>query len=368
MNTKQPTRILAVWLVLGLALPALRSEDEEEPVAIKMQDLPKDSKKPKAIKQASPIYPYAMSRAGVSGMVAIEFIIDKTGNVRNAYVIQSNNPWFERPALDAVLQWKFTPAEVGGRPVYTRVSQLIEFHLEPGGRDLEMWQVTKGKDHDQQQPEFQWETPPSPKMTMFPVYPFELLQAGTPGKVRISYIIGPRGRVVATKVIEATTPEFGAAVTAMIDGWEFKPAKRKDGTPGYARLATEYEFKPNGHGDVPVREEASQILRTLAKKPGDIATLRDLDRPLKPVAQRPPAYPSALMEAGVSGAAMIEFYVDKKGDAQLPRIVSATAPEFGYAAMQAIATWRFEPAKRRGKAVVVRAQIPLNFSATPAPQ
>ncbi len=357
MITKQHTRIGIALLAFGLFFPALRSEEtEKEPEAIRVKDLPKNSKKPKPIKLAAPNYPYAMSRAGVTGSVTIEFIIDKKGNVRNAYVVQSNNPWFERPALDAIGQWKYTPAEVDGRPVPVRANQFIEFNLP------ELWKVTKSKDHDQQSPEFQWETPPVPKMTMFPVYPFEFLQAGTPGKVRIVYIVGPQGRVVAAKIIKATAPEFGRAVTAMIDAWQFDPAKRKDGKPCYARLVIEYEFKPNRRGDVPVSDEASQILHSLEKKPDDIVNLEDLDRPLKPLAQRPPVYPSALEEARVSGAATIEFYVDKNGDAQLPRIVSSTAPEFGYAAVQAIATWRFEPAKRAGKTVVVRAQVPLDFS------
>jgi TonB family protein len=360
MITKQHPRISIALLAFGLVFPGLRSEEtKKETEVIRVQDLPKNSKKPKPIKFAAPNYPHAMSRAGVTGSVVIEFIIDKTGNVQNAHVVRSNNPWFERPALDAIRQWKYTPAEVDGRPVPSRANQIIEFNL-PG-----LWKVTKSKDHDQQSPEFQWETPPVPKMTMFPVYPFEPLQAGTPGKVRIAYIVGPQGRVVATKLVEATTPEFGAAVIAMIDAWHFDPARRKDGKPGYARLVIEYEFKPNGRGDVPVTDEASQILRTLEKKPGDIVNLKDVDQPLKPLAQRPPAYPSALEEARVSGAATIEFYVDKNGDAQLPRIVSSTAPEFGYAAVQAIATWRFEPAKRDGKPVVVRAQIPLDFSPAP---
>jgi hypothetical protein len=33
----------------------------------------------------------------------------------------------------------------------------------------------------------------------------------------------------------------------------------------------------------------------------------------------------------------------------LPRIVSASAPEFGYAAAQAVATWRFTRPERKGK-------------------
>lgn len=345
-----------------LANPA--GDSDEAPPAVDLKSLTKNGKKPKGIKQGPPTYPQDMMRAGIVGSVTISFIIDKAGDVRNAYVLESNNPWFERPALDAVTKWKFSPGEMDGRPVHTRVMQRIDFNLEPGGRTLELWKVTKGKDHAAQPPEFQWDQPPEPKMTLFPVYPFDQLKAGTPGKARVAYVVGPTGTVIATKLLEATAPEFGAAVLAMIDGWRFKPATLKNGKPALARLATEYEFRPTGRGDVPVSDEARAILRQVEKKPETIVvTLKELDRPLKPLSQRPPIYPTAMAKADQPGEALVEFYIDKSGDVQLPRIVSGSAPEFGYAAVQAIATWRFEPARKGGKAVVVRTQIPVGFGA-----
>ncbi len=92
----------------------------------------------------------------------------------------------------------------------------------------------------------------------------------------------------------------------------------------------------------------------------------------KPIRQGPPVYPTALKKAGQPGEAVIEFFVDAKGDVQLPRIVSSTATEFGYAAVQAVATWRFEPPKRNRKRTVVRVRGPVEFckeraEAEPAP-
>ncbi len=351
--------LAAFFLGSALVLPAEQLDN-----VVDLRALPTNSKRPRGIKQDPPQYPYEMSRAGLAGSVAVSFIIDKTGRVRNAYVIESNNPWFERPALTAIEKWIFSPAEVNGRPVNTAVRQLIEFNIDPGGgRTLELWQVKKGKDHEKLPPEYRWEKPPQPKMTLFPVYPFELLQAGTAGKARVSYVVGPDGRVVDAQVREATAPGFGAAVMAMIDGWEFSPARLKDGTASFANLAIEYEFKPGGRADVPVSDEARAILRLLEKSPGEIATLKDLDQPLKPRSRRPPVYPSTLLKAGQPGEATIEFYVDKNGDVQLPRIIASTAPEFGYAAVQAIATWRFEPPKKGRKPAIVRTQIPIGFSA-----
>lgn len=344
--------------LLGLfgLLAAAAAVIAAEPKAASPGDHP-----PKTLKQVSPVYPYFRKRAGLIGVVRIRFVIDKEGRVIDPVVAESNNPWFERPAIDAILQWKFEPAVKNGQPVNTRSGQEFVFSLDGGGQAPELWRVVKGKDHGKLPLEFRWETPAMPKMTLFPVYPFEQLQAGVEGKAVINYIVGPKGEVVRANVREATTPEFGLAAMAMIDAWRFNPAKSKEGQPVYANLNTEYAFRTNGQGDVPVSDEAKWILSDLKKKPEVIATAADLDQPPKPISRRPPVYPTALRAAGQSGSAMIEFYIDRNGDAQLPRVVSATAPEFGYAAVLAVATWRFEVPLKKKKPVVTRVQVPVDF-------
>jgi TonB family protein len=351
---------LMAALILSCALPALAKDNADRPA--KDGEVSKNQKPPRSIKQVEPQYPLGMALAGLIGEVKIELIIDKEGNVPDAFVQESNNPWFERAAIDAVMQWKFEPAEVDGQRVYTRAMQLIEFRMDSRGEVPELWRTKKGKDHDKLPPELRWHTAPVPKLTTFPVYPFELLKAGARGKVRISYVVGPDGRVVRAKLQSADLPEFGAAVLAMIDAWRFEPAKLKDGTPCYANLGSEYEFIPNGRGGVPVADNARHILHYLEKQPGQIVPPKDLDQPLKPRSRRPPAYPTALAVVGQPGEALIEFYVDREGDVQLPKIISSSAPEFGYAAVQAVATWRFDPPKKGGKRVVVCARIPINFA------
>ena len=49
----------------------------------------------------------------------------------------------------------------------------------------------------------------------------------------------------------------------------------------------------------------------------------------------------------------------------MPRVVSATEEGFGYAAVQAVSAWWFEPPLMGGKPVVVRVQIPFKFGETP---
>ena len=86
--------------------------------------------RPVARIQNPPQYPYEMSRAGISGEVAVEFIISSNGDVVDTRVMRSSHREFEVPAMMAVSKWKFKPGRKGGRAVSTRASQLIEFNLE----------------------------------------------------------------------------------------------------------------------------------------------------------------------------------------------------------------------------------------------
>lgn len=79
--------------------------------------------------RAQPQYPFEMRRAGITGSVVVEFIIDVNGDVRNPYAVKSSQREFEQAAIQAVSKWKFRPGRRGGHAVNSRAQQLIEFNL-----------------------------------------------------------------------------------------------------------------------------------------------------------------------------------------------------------------------------------------------
>jgi protein TonB len=83
--------------------------------------------KARIIYQAVPMYPSEMRGKKVEGLVTIICIVDATGKVANLRVESSSNPAFEKPALDAVKQWKFEPALRGGQRVESRLHIPIRF-------------------------------------------------------------------------------------------------------------------------------------------------------------------------------------------------------------------------------------------------
>lgn len=349
------------WLALTCLLLVALAAGEPAPDPRGSPPIP-----PKSLKRPPPIYPYDAAMAGLNGKVLVAFVIDTQGQVVNPHVIRSNNPWFERPALDAILKWKFEPARKDGRPVNTRASQLLEFSSNSarGGRDL--WRVPSRNPDRNAREELRWTQPPEPTGTAFPVYPWDDFQARRSGRTELNFLVGPTGRVVAAKVVSATTPAMAQAALAMIDTWEFKPARRADGTACYAALRIRHDFRHGGGGDVPITDGAHRILRRIEKSPEKIVPASALDEKPRPLSTRAPVYPSAFLAAGRAGSAVIEFVVDEEGDAQLPRIVSCSETEFGYAAVQAVATWRFAPPRKGGKPVATRVQAPVEFVA-PAP-
>ncbi|HVU17977.1 MAG TPA: TonB family protein [Candidatus Didemnitutus sp.] len=319
---------------------------------------------PHPLRQEAPTYPYGLRQAGLEGEVEMEYIVAADGSVINPIVVGSNNPWLERPAIDAILKWRFRPGLKDGHPVNVRVVQKISFQIswDHGG---ELWSVHRG-DWNNLPEALRWDEPPKPVKSNYPVYPADKLVASKPGKALIRFVIDAGGQVDAAKVIEASDPEFGGAALASIDAWAFEPA-RKAGKPSLAMLQMSFTFEPYGSDNVPVSSSMRSLAHELRRDHPDICVARDLDGPLKPLSMRPPAFPTPLRKAGLSGQAMIEFYVDREGDAQLPRVVSASAPEFGFAAVQAVAAWRFEPPLHHGKRVIVRAQVPINYS-LPGPE
>lgn len=76
-----------------------------------------------------PQYPFEMRRAGITGEVLVEFIVDTNGNVRNPFAVRSSQREFETAAVQAVSKWKFRPGKKGGRVVNTRMQQPISFSL-----------------------------------------------------------------------------------------------------------------------------------------------------------------------------------------------------------------------------------------------
>ena len=82
---------------------------------------------PTPLKTPEPKYPKSLSREGINGIVSVTCVIDETGKVTDAKATKTTHVDFVKPALDAILNWKFKPATKDGKPVKVRV--VIPFHF-----------------------------------------------------------------------------------------------------------------------------------------------------------------------------------------------------------------------------------------------
>jgi protein TonB len=99
--------------------------EEEEPPA----DYVPYEKAPEPIKQITPKYPDLATRAGLEGTVWVKIWVDKEGRARKAVVLKSDAEIFNQPAVDAAMQWVFTPAMMKNGPVSVWVSIPFRFKL-----------------------------------------------------------------------------------------------------------------------------------------------------------------------------------------------------------------------------------------------
>lgn len=81
------------------------------------------------VQTVAPEYPVYLRRAGVTGAVMVECLIDQSGKVSEAKVLRADDKEFERPALEAVKRWTFKPGTRDGVAVCSRITVPINFGL-----------------------------------------------------------------------------------------------------------------------------------------------------------------------------------------------------------------------------------------------
>jgi protein TonB len=79
--------------------------------------------------QPSPDYSIELRHDGVVGEVVVSFTVTPSGDVTHAVVVSSTQRRLEKPALEAVRLWKFSPAMKAGAPVSSSVVQPIAFSI-----------------------------------------------------------------------------------------------------------------------------------------------------------------------------------------------------------------------------------------------
>ncbi len=325
---------------------------------------------PRIIRRVEPEYPPRLSLARYRGDVLVAFTVDTDGRVKNPQIVRSLNHEFDEAALTAIQQFRFEPARLRGVPVAAKFGQEFNFQMKglPDGGDDGI--SMRGRvDTSTLPPELRYDVAPKLLGVVLPVYPYAALREDRRGKATVTMMVDADGRVIQTRVQSASAPEYGWALQAAVDVTAFSPALR-GGHPTKTAIAISWDFNPLTSDEL-VKARDFELLRQERKHPEKIASVDQLDAPLHAVADRQPKYPTGAKGTIEHPSAEVEFLVDTDGAVHLVRIVSAPQEVFGYAAAQAVASWRYDPPTLHGKPAVVRVRGTVDFEkgklTTPAP-
>ena len=110
----------------AFVIPAFQIGANLSDLAFDLEDL---DEIPKVITQVRPVYPPALRRSGSGGRVVVLFIVDETGTVRLPRIEDSSDYAFDKPSLDAIRKWRFTPVIKDGRKVKTKMRLPLSFSV-----------------------------------------------------------------------------------------------------------------------------------------------------------------------------------------------------------------------------------------------
>lgn len=315
---------------------------------------------PRALKTVQLVYPEAADLDWSSGEVRLAFGVDERGQIGHLEVLQGAHPAYTDAALDALLATPYQPGTRAGQPVAMRVTRAYQFKLRHVGVAAALAIRSPLKANQRM------EVAPAVQHAVWPAYPAALLRAGTTGSAKLRAQVDAEGTVASVDLLAASHPDFGRAAVAMMQAWRFTALAPAAGSvaaaaaPASAAAArlreVEYEqrFSPAKPMETGVPASLPRLLERLAQGNAGIAGAGELDAPLSPLLQVPPATPLALRAERGVGRATVDFYVDEGGRVLLPELVGASREDVGWAALTAVTSWRFAPPRRAGQPVIAR--------------
>ena len=215
-------KALVLGLAIGLAAP-VAAFAQAPPVRVGGAIT-----EPKKLVHINPVYPEIAQQARIQGVVILEVIIGEDGAVREAKVLRPA-PMLDQAAVDAVLQWKYTPTLLNGQRVPVIMTVTVTFSLDGSGEPgrpvsppptapepdkfvtasgVEMVPVRVGGEIKE----------PVKIKSVSPVYPDRSLQ----GVVILEAIIDTDGTVKNIKTLRSA-PGLDESAIAAVSQWKYTP-------------------------------------------------------------------------------------------------------------------------------------------------
>jgi len=365
VDTGKPVA-MSVSVTLFFKWPAPKTS----PLSPPMESLPRVLPKTSAEAVSQPVdveFPAWIMERITKGVVYADLQIDTAGKVSGVTILATSHPDFVLRSEKKFREWTFKPARQGELVLSGSARVSLEF-MQPFEKqpDATPSDVFKLSPPDGVAADDYCDKMPERVVVPDPVFPCDLALAGKSGEATVRFTVTELGNISDVSVASASEPAFGQSLEAAMAGSEIKVAYKAGKAVPIVMTWTHYFRQPpeqpltNNEGDSLESAEARMI--RFLRNGGVVAGAKGLDGGLRPVWRAMPEYPAALKAKGVSnGSAKIEFIINSEGRACLPRVLEATQPEFGWAAMSALNQWVFDPPTRDGKPADVRVQVPFGF-------
>ena len=89
-----------------------------------------DVRKPEKIHEVQPQYTEIARKARIQGVVILQTIINKEGNITDVKILKGLPMGLAEAAVSAVEQWKYKPATLNGKPVAVYFNLTVNFQLQ----------------------------------------------------------------------------------------------------------------------------------------------------------------------------------------------------------------------------------------------
>lgn len=191
----------------------------------------------------------ALSEGVVSGESVVLLDVDRTGKLVDVLVVAYTRREFADAALDAVKQWRFTPARINNEPVGATITLNAQFEVNGVLAYVKPVGVAESTSRLDDRYEYQpypltaLDRVPTVVAQPGPIYPRDWINEGRRGAVTLEFFIDEKGNVRFPRVLNQADEYLGAAALAAVRQWRFEPPTRK-GRPVLARVSQVFHFEP----------------------------------------------------------------------------------------------------------------------------
>lgn len=300
-------------------------------------------------------YPEELQGTGMAADIQLSVVVDRNGRASHIRVEDSPDEAFTTAALDAVSLWEWQPAVKRGKLSNERIPISVPVSEEHG--DLAVFDFKGGRVAlERTDYGAEVDNPIHRRFGVRPVYPFLMLAAGKPGEVVVEFIVGEGGVPSDLNIVESTHREFGYAALGAFVQWKFEPAQFR-GRVVPARMRYRVSFQASEIDEETMRMAVGLRDENLP----ELVPVREIDR--QPRAAKvfyPPKFVSG-DETPQRHKVRVSILVTPEGDPLFPQVESTPDPVAGYVALSAVQYWKFTPAMKKRKPVLVHLTFPIAF-------